>query len=114
VEEGRIADGLRLLKEAYRLNRELGDAYSTPTIVCRFGRALAAVGQAAPAARVLSSGQSLLAEMGATAPWIATSNEETLTVIHALLDDAAFAEAWEQGRSLTADEAVALALNSLD
>ena len=30
------------------------------------------------------------------------------------LDEAAFAEAWEQGQALTADEAVALALDSLD
>jgi class 3 adenylate cyclase len=31
-----------------------------------------------------------------------------------LLDEAAFAEAWEEGRKLSADEAVALALDSLD
>jgi len=41
-------------------------------------------------------------------------NEETLAVIRAQLDEAAFAEAWEQGRALTADEAVALALDLLD
>jgi len=39
-------------------------------------------------------------------------NEETLTAIRTQLDEAAFAEAWEQGRALTTDEAVALALNS--
>ena len=41
-------------------------------------------------------------------------NEPTLNGIRAQLDEAAFAKAWEQGRALTADEAVALARDSLD
>jgi hypothetical protein len=41
-------------------------------------------------------------------------NAETLTKIRAHLDEAAFAEAWEQGQALTVDEAAALALDSLD
>ena len=44
--------------------------------------------------------------------WVAKMNEETLGVIRSQLDDAAFAEAWEEGRALTIDEAVALALDS--
>ena len=53
-------------------------------------------------------------EIGAGAPpFLATVNEEALRAIRSQLDDAAFAEAWEQGRALTADEAVALALESL-
>jgi hypothetical protein len=40
--------------------------------------------------------------------------EKALTAIRPKLDEAAFAAAWEQGRSLTADEAVARALGSLD
>jgi len=43
-------------------------------------------------------------------PWVARIKEEALATIRAHLDDAAVAEAWEQGRALTADEAVALAL----
>jgi hypothetical protein len=39
-------------------------------------------------------------------------NEQTLDAIRARLDQAAFAEAWEQGRTLTIDEAFALALES--
>jgi len=38
----------------------------------------------------------------------------TLTAIRSHLDETAIAEAWEQGRALTADEAVRLALDSLD
>lgn len=41
-------------------------------------------------------------------PWFATISRKTLAAIHTQLDNAAFAEAWRQGRVLTADEAVSL------
>jgi hypothetical protein len=44
---------------------------------------------------------------------VSSVTEKALTAIRHQLDEAAFAAAWEQGRSLTADEAVALALVSL-
>lgn len=37
--------------------------------------------------------------------------DETETRTRARLDDAAFGKAWEEGRTLTVDEAVALALD---
>jgi hypothetical protein len=43
-------------------------------------------------------------------PHLVGENEITLAAIREQLDEAGFAEAWEEGRSLTADEAVALAL----
>jgi len=39
--------------------------------------------------------------------------EEALAAIREQLDEAAFAEAWEEGKALTADQAVALALEEL-
>jgi hypothetical protein len=41
-------------------------------------------------------------------------NEETLHILHEQLDEAAFEKAWEDGRKLTLDEAVALALRGAD
>jgi predicted ATPase len=114
VDEGRVEDALRMLKDAYRLNRELGDIYWMPIIVCRLGRALAAAGSARLAARILSSGEALLEEIGSESSWIARMNEETLATIRTQLDEPILVEAWEEGRALTADAAVALALDSLD
>jgi hypothetical protein len=37
-------------------------------------------------------------------------NEKTLAALRVQLDEEAFARAWEEGKKLTADEAVALAL----
>ena len=70
-------------------------------------------GKADTAARLLSCFEALREQIGADA-WVARMNEQTLAAIHAQLDESAFAEAWEQGQSLTVDEAVALALDSLD
>ncbi len=112
IDEGHGAEALKLLEEAYRLNQQLGDAYWTPIIVCRLGGALVIEGKPIPAATLLSAGEALLDEIGSSSPWITEMNDERLEQIRAQLDEEAFAEAWEAGRGLTADEAVALALDS--
>jgi hypothetical protein len=50
----------------------------------------------------------------AACPWLATIIDQALSTIRAQLDEAALADAWEQGRTLTAGEGVLLALESLD
>jgi predicted ATPase/class 3 adenylate cyclase len=113
--EGRVDQAASLLQEAYELNRELGDRFREVIIVCRFARVLAFAGRAETAARVLAAGEALHAEMGASPMgWLQRGNDEALALIRAELDEAAFAEASEQGQKLTADEAVALALDALD
>jgi len=44
----------------------------------------------------------------------AKRDDETLELIRAQLDETAFNRAWEEGRALTVDEAVALALGDAD
>jgi tetratricopeptide (TPR) repeat protein len=112
--EGQADEAASLLKEAYELNRELGDRYREAIIVCRFARVLAFAGTAETATRVLAAGETLYEEMGATPMgWLKRANDEALTRIRAELDETPFAEAYEQGRTLTADEAVTLALGEL-
>jgi ATP/maltotriose-dependent transcriptional regulator MalT len=114
VDEGRLEDAVSMLKESHRILRDLGDLLMSAAAVCRIARVLALAGRAGTAARVLSSSAVLLEEIGARPPWLARINEQTLTAIRTQLDEAAFAEAWEQGQALTAEEAVALALDALD
>ena len=52
-------------------------------------------------------------QSGAGVPWVAKMNEETLVTIRAQLDEAAFAEAWDEGRALTVEDAAELALDAL-
>jgi tetratricopeptide (TPR) repeat protein len=115
VEEGRAMDALSMLKEAYHIDRDVGEVREIADDLCRFGEALAAAGRTGTAVRLLSSSEALRRKIGAQAPsYITEMNARTLTTIHAHLDAAAFAEAWEQGQALTPDEAVALALGELD
>ena len=50
-------------------------------------------------------------EMGVSVPlYVTNRKEKMLAAIRSELDEAAFRTAWEEGRALSADEAVALAL----
>jgi tetratricopeptide (TPR) repeat protein len=117
LDEGRGEDAVSMLREAYRIDHDHGDVIEIAFDLCRLARVLvlAFEGGAVTAARLLSSSEALRQEVGAAfPPWVAEMNEETLTTIRAQLDDAVFAEAWEEGRTPTPDAAVAHALDSLD
>ena len=73
---------------------------------------LALAGRPQSAALVLSSAAVLLEEIGARPPWLTTITDQALSAIRAQLDEAAFADAWEHGQTLTADEAVGVALDA--
>jgi predicted ATPase/class 3 adenylate cyclase len=111
--EGRVHDALPMLKESTRIYSDLGERLDIAINLGRFARALTLEGRETTAARLLSSSEALHEEIGASvASWVAEMNEGTLATIRTQLDEAAFAAAWEQGRALTADEAVSLALDS--
>jgi predicted ATPase/DNA-binding SARP family transcriptional activator len=109
TDEGRFEEAISLLRESHRLLCDLDDLLSIAACVCRLARALALSDQARTATLVLASAAVPLEEIGARPPWLEKLNEQTLTAIRMQLDEIAFAEAWEQGQALTADEAVALA-----
>ncbi|HEV8339260.1 MAG TPA: tetratricopeptide repeat protein, partial [bacterium] len=112
--ERRVEEALPMLTESTRIYRDLGERLEVAINLCRFARALTLEGRAAAAAQLLASSEALHAEIGARmSSWVVQMNEGTLTTIRMLLDEAAFAAAWEQGRALTTDEAVALALHTL-
>lgn len=112
VDEGRVEDANSMLKTSLRIHDELGDLLDTAVDLCRFAGVLARQGRAAPAACLLSSFETQGTGIGARRLSVAELNEKTLAAIRAQLDDDALAEAWEQGRMLTIDEAVAFALDS--
>ena len=111
--EGRIVEGLSMLRESLRIRRDLIDPLHVAADLSNIAEALAVEGKSGTAARLLSSSVHAFEEIGVRVPrWVARRNEETLATIHAQLDDAAFTEAWQQGRTLTIDGAIALALDS--
>jgi predicted ATPase len=114
VDEGRFDDAVSIGKASLRLISDVPDRLLVEARICSAARVLAALGKAAIAARLLSHAESLFEETGAREPWVARMNEKTLVEIREQLDEAALAEAWEQGRRVTADEAVAMAVSAMD
>jgi predicted ATPase/class 3 adenylate cyclase len=113
--EGRLRDAFPLLGESLRIQYEMGDLFRVEVNFCRIARAFALDGDARTAALLLASSEALREQIGARlASWTAEMNQETLAMIHADLDDAAFTDASEQGRTLTVDQAVALTLAALE
>jgi Tetratricopeptide repeat len=112
LDESRIEDAASMLERSLHIHDGLRDVLDTAVDLCRFAAVLARQGQAATAARLLASFESLGDEVGVRRSGVADLNETTLGTIRTELDDAAVAEAWEQGRKLTVGEAVALALDS--
>ena len=114
VDEGRAEEARSLLKENFPMYLELDDLRGTGENLCRCAHALAAVGEEVTAAQLLGGSEAVFEAIGASPPWLARMNEQTLAAIREQLAEPAFAEARDQGRALTVDEAVALALESLD
>jgi hypothetical protein len=113
VNQGRLDDAVEMLSDSLRLHQGLGDLLDTAVDLCHSAAVLSNVRKPAVAAEILASFEGFRDEVGVRGPFLAEMNRETLTSIHAQIDEAAFSEAWERGRPLTSDEALALALAEL-
>ena len=112
IDEGRVDDARSLSTESLCIYAELGSQSGIAHQLFRCAGALAIAGKGRAAARLLSCAEALFEQMGtAMLPHLVAENEITLAAIRKQLDEGAFAEAWEEGRTLTADEAVALVLD---
>jgi tetratricopeptide (TPR) repeat protein len=112
LDDGRVEDAASMLKSSLRIHDKLRDVLDTAVDLCRFASVLARQGRAATAARLLASFDSLGDEVGIRRSGVVKMNEATLAATRTQLDDAAFAETWEQGLELALGEAVTLALDS--
>jgi len=111
LEEGRIGDALSMQREALRIDVAFGEFYGIALDLSGVAMTFAATGRGQESVELVSSVQTLHVEKGAAIPsYLAGDNDKAITMARAELDEAAFAEAWERGRMLTLDEAVALAL----
>src|SRR5207249_4982530 len=101
-------------EESHQLHTSLGEPFQSACDACRFAFLLVAQGRAETAATVFSSAEVLCEEIGADLRgWDPPFIDGIRAEIRARLDDDALARASEQGRKLTADEAIAFALDSL-
>jgi predicted ATPase/class 3 adenylate cyclase len=111
--EGRARDALALYYQSLALKLDIGDLGEIAVGLAGTALALARVGDSASAARLLGSTASLREEVGIGEAWVARDREEALDLVRAQLDEAAFAQAWEDGAQLPLDGAIDLALEAL-
>jgi predicted ATPase len=112
-EEGRFDDALELIRDAYRIHCELGQRSEIAEAISGCARVHAAAGSAHSAVRLLSSAHVHFEELGESPPpYVADRNAETKAIVGPQLDEDAFCRAWDEGRTLRADEAMALALDA--
>jgi hypothetical protein len=90
----------------------LGDHLMMSRGLRQLAHALALRGDAERAANILSASEALREKTGAWENWYAKSIEEALELIRPALDDASFERAWSDGRTLSAEEALALVSQS--
>jgi predicted ATPase/class 3 adenylate cyclase len=104
ITDGRPADALPLLLESFRLNVDTGDRWRLAIDATRIARALAALGEARRAARLLASGRALFEEIGGAPSWRVGEDQETLALLREQLTEAELAEETELGSTLSPDE----------
>jgi predicted ATPase len=110
----RIDVALSMLAEALRIKRGLDMPELIVESLCRFAYTLAMGGRAEVAALLLAANQELREVIGGGFAWVAENNNETLAKLRTQLDELTLEEALAQGRKLTPDEAVAIALDAAE
>jgi tetratricopeptide (TPR) repeat protein len=112
LEERRVEEAMPLLKESTRIFVELGNPMHSASCLSHLARALILSGRAEAAAQVLARAEATFDELGIR--WFLRFNPETRTLVQAQLDEATYADARIRGEELTLDQAIELALESLD
>lgn len=112
-DDGNLQDACSMLRAALRIEHDQGSVLDVAVNLGRLASVLALAGTVATAARLLSSSEALTLGLGASVPfWAKDRNEKTLAIIRAKLDEPTLGKALEQGRRLSVDEAVALAMDA--
>jgi tetratricopeptide (TPR) repeat protein len=110
LDEGRANEAFPYIEQAYRMHAEMGESFEVAVDLWRFAKALAGVGRTEEAAELASLSEELNDELGVRTPWVRREGARTVDDLRQRLDPDAFQAAWEQGRRLTPDAAVAMAL----
>ena len=114
-DQGRSNEAASMLKESIVINREVEDLLEFVYNLARLAAVFVDQGRAETAAQLLARSEALAEELGVADPWWNTRrNEATLAALRRHLEVEAFERAWDEGRKLTLDEAVALALDSVE
>ena len=109
--EGRLDDAVRLLREAIKIDHPRGMIEYLATNFGRLAYWLVRRGEYDDAARLIENEPRFIAELGGRMPWWAQErHDETVAALREKMGEEALSRARADGRSLSVDETVALAL----
>jgi tetratricopeptide (TPR) repeat protein len=111
---GDHAHALDLARRSLQLAQEMNNRLETSRCLAALTGSFAASGQPELAARLLGASEAAIGSMGAFhVPEDKPEFDRSIAAVRAELDQAAFETAWAEGRKLTLEQAVALALDEL-
>jgi predicted ATPase/DNA-binding CsgD family transcriptional regulator len=108
---GDVQSGATSLAEALRLIRHTGDSRAIAYTLAGFADMIGLLGYPEPGTRFAAAAATVFEATGAAMwPIDRVDHERNLAAIKTALGEQAFAAAWEAGRALSIDEAIAMAL----
>jgi predicted ATPase/class 3 adenylate cyclase len=111
--DGRFDDAHELLVQSLHIDRELGNVLFMCIDLVRFAVAHIREGRPQVAVRLISRAVADMYEKGfSLESWMTREVDDATTAARARLDKAAFDAAWEDGKRMSLDEAVELALQT--
>jgi predicted ATPase len=115
LEEDRLNEALELMVEGYRIDAEHGFVVHVANDLANFAALMLRAANPSLAATLVALSDRLYEEAGTLREsWAAEERDEAHDAIRAQLGEPALTEAWEQGRNMTPEEAVALVLKGAD
>ena len=108
LDEGKAHEAFPYIEQAYRMHAESGATIDVAIDLWRFAKALGGVGRAEEAAQLASLSDALREELGSRVPWVEREADKTLAHVKAQLDPVVFRDAWERGKRLSIERAVAM------
>jgi predicted ATPase len=114
TEDGQTHEALAMLREALVLNRDQGYREGIAEVLVVMARTLQAVNALAAAPTLIAAAARLREEIGGGFGWVGDDLERLRGNLRESLGDAAFESAWERGRALDTDDAIAFALEETE
>jgi predicted ATPase/class 3 adenylate cyclase len=112
--EGRIQESAALVHQSLVIKRDLADRNEIGIGLGHAAEALAAMDRSEAAATLIGAYERLVDELGGSEPWVVRMRDETLARVQLSFDPESLARARADGHKLTADEAIAFALDALE
>jgi len=110
-DQGDFASAQALYQESVAVGRELGDRRGIADSLAGLATPVAALGSSLRAARIWGAAERLREEIGSPLLERPRYDQRVAAARAALGDDSAFDRAWQEGRAVTLEQAIGLALN---